>query len=101
MVKKMFAIYDEKSEAYLQPFFLDTNGQAIRAIVDCLSDPNHNFARHTSDYTLFHIGEFDDQDANIAVNKTSLGNLVEFKQQTIDEHIDKNNLIPIGGTKGD
>lgn len=100
MVKKIFTIYDEKSEAYLQPFFLDTNGQAIRAIIDCLNDPSHNFARHTSDYTLFALGEFDDQDATITVNKTSLGNLVEFKQQTtIHEAID--NVVKIGGTKED
>jgi len=97
MVKKIYTIYDEKSEAYLQPFFLDTNGQAVRAVVDCLSDPNHNFARHTSDYTLFYIGEFDDQDATITVNKHSLGNLVEFKTQTnLHEHID--NVVAIGGT---
>jgi len=89
MVKKIFSIYDEKSEAYLQPFFLDTDGQAVRAIVDCLNDSNHNFARHSADYTLFALGEFDDQDATLTVNKRSLGNLVEFKKQmTIHEQID-------------
>jgi len=82
MVKKIYSIYDEKSEAFLQPFFLDTDGQAIRAIVDCLIDPNHNFARHTPDYTLFALGEFDDQDATLTVNKRSLGNLVEYKPKT-------------------
>jgi len=94
MVKKIFSIYDEKAEAHLQPFFFDTNGQAIRAIVDCLNDPNHNFARHTSDYTLFFIGQFDDSDGTITVNKTSLGNLVEFKTQAqvvnLHEVIDEN-----------
>lgn len=83
MIKKIFSIYDEKSEAYLQPFFFDTNGQAIRTIVDCISDPNHNFSRHTSDYTLFLIGEFDDQTAKMESCKTALGNLVEFKPKTI------------------
>ena len=95
MVKKIYSIYDEKSEAFLQPFFMDTNGQAIRAIVDCLSDPQHNFSRHSADYTLFLIGQFDDQDATITVNKSSLGNLVEFKSQTnIHEHIDNVVQLP-------
>jgi len=90
MVKNIYSIYDEKAEAFLQPFFFDTHGQAIRAIVDCINDPNHNFARHTSDYTLFTLGLFDDSDATITVNKTSLGNLVEFKTQTtLHEAIDK------------
>jgi len=99
MVKKIFAIYDEKSEAYLQPFFLDTIGQAIRAITDCLSDPNHNFSRHTADYTLFLIGEFDDNDATITVNKTSLGSLVEIKPKT--DNVTQLADLKIGGTKED
>jgi len=83
MVKKIYTIYDEKSEAFLQPFFLDTHGQAIRAITDCLNDPDHNFARHTSDYTLFFIGEYDEQTALITPDKQSLGNLVEFKTKKL------------------
>jgi len=89
MVKKIFAIYDEKSEAYLQPFFLDTIGQAIRAVVDTLNDPDHNFARHPSDYTLFHLGEFDNADATLTVNKTCLGNLVEFKKTKLEDQINE------------
>jgi len=98
MVKKIFAIYDEKAEAYLQPFFLDTVGQAIRAITDCLNDPDHNFSRHTADYTLFLIGEFDDQDATIISNKTSLGSLLEIKPKT---NITQLPDLKVGGTKED
>ena len=97
MVKKIFTVYDEKSEAYLQPFFLDT-GQAIRAITDCLSDPNHNFSRHTADYTLFLIGEFDDSDATITINRTSLGSLLEIKPKDNITHISD---LKVGGTKED
>lgn len=82
MLKKMFSIYDEKSEAFLQPFFLDTLGQAIRAITDCVNDPNHQFNKHPSDYTLFHLADFEDTNAMIEPCKTSLGNLVEFIPQT-------------------
>lgn len=89
MLKKIYSIYDEKSEAYLQPFFLDTDGLAIRAITDCLNDPEHNFSRHTSDYTLFKLGEFDNNDGTITINKKSLGNLVEFKT------IIQDNVVPI------
>jgi len=98
MVKKIFAIYDEKSEAYLQPFFLDTIGQAHRAINDCLRDPDHNFSRHTADFTLFLIGEFDDSTANIQLNKTSLGSLLEFKSS---DNITQLTDYKVGGTKED
>lgn len=85
MTKLVFTIYDEKSEAYLQPFFLDTVGQAIRAITDCVNDNQHQFYRHTSDYTLFHLGSFDDSTGEFDQNKKSLGSLVEFKNPEGDK----------------
>lgn len=85
MIKKVFTVYDEKSEAYLQPFFLDTTGQAVRAITDCVNDINHQFCRHTSDYSLFQLGEFDDSSAVFTFDKKSLGNLVEFKTSIIED----------------
>lgn len=81
MIKKMFTVYDEKSEAYLQPFFLDTIGQATRAITDCVNDPTHNFCKHTSDFSLFILGEFDDETAAFTPDKQSLGSLVEYKKE--------------------
>lgn len=81
MLQKVFSIFDDKAAAYLQPFFLDTTGQAIRAIQDCVSDPNHNFAKHTADYTLFQIGEFDNTTGVFQpFEKTSLGNFLELTQ---------------------
>jgi hypothetical protein len=81
-MKKIFSIYDEKAEAFLQPFFFDTVGQAERAIIDCLSDPNHNFARYSSDFTLFMIGEYDESTGVITPQKTGIANLVELKPQS-------------------
>lgn len=82
---KVFSIYDEKSKAFLRPFLLSEVGQAIRAIHDCLTDPQHDFAKHPSDYTLFQLGEFDDSTGSYTNDKTSLGNLVELKPQPIPE----------------
>lgn len=81
---KMYAIYDSAAGAYLQPFFFHQDGLALRAISDCVADPSHNFAKHPDDYTLFYIGEFDDQTGDIvpAVPAESLGNLIEFKQES-------------------
>lgn len=79
MIKKVFSVYDEKSNAYLQPFFFDTVGQATRAITDCITDTNHSFSRHTADYTLFLLGEFDDSTGVFTVDtKKSLGSLLEY-----------------------
>jgi hypothetical protein len=97
MIKQVFTVYDEKSNAYLQPFFLDTKGQAIRAITDCVNDIGHAFGRHPSDYTLFHLGEYDDSTGQfITDQKKSLGSLVEFKTQTV--MFDDKQLSIVGGT---
>jgi hypothetical protein len=98
MVKKVFTVFDEKSEAYLQPFFLDTLGQATRAITDCVNDNNHQFGRHPSDYTLFQLGEFDDILGEFKMDKKSLGCLIEYKTQ-LDLCDDSAQLDLIGGDK--
>lgn len=57
-VQKMFAIYDNKTEAFNAPFFAPTDGAATRMIQDALADPNTQLARHPQDFNLFHVGEF-------------------------------------------
>lgn len=54
----MFAVFDSKAGAYLEPFFAPTRGVAMRSFeAACLSE-GHSFARHAEDYTLFEVGEF-------------------------------------------
>lgn len=63
MLLKVFTIYDSKAEAYLQPFFMQSTGQALRAFEDSVNDPNHQFNKHAADFTLFELGTYDDQTA--------------------------------------
>lgn len=80
MIYNMYTVYDEKAEAFLQPFFMEKDAMAIRAIIDCVSDPGHRFCQHASDFTLFRIGKFDSNDGCLLHDdKKSLGCLVEFK----------------------
>jgi len=52
----IFAIYDMKAEAYMQPWFLPSEGLAIRAFSDCVNNPEHNFGMHPEDYILYNVG---------------------------------------------
>lgn len=80
MIHKIFTIYDEKAHAYLPPFNLHTSDMAIRVFADCVNSPEHQFGKHPHDYTLFEIGNFDDQKGEIHKTRSqSLGNGVEFK----------------------
>jgi hypothetical protein len=60
MIINMYSILDNKAEAFLPPFFMQNDGLARRAIVDCIRDPKHRFSSHPRDYILFSIGIFDD-----------------------------------------
>lgn len=96
MVRLSFAIYDEKAEAYLQPFFLNTVGMALRAVTDIVNNPEHEFARHAADYTLFQLAEYDDCSGEFINCKKPLGSLIEFKTQT--EMFDDKQLNLLGGS---
>lgn len=82
MKLKVFTSYDTKVEAYLQPFFMRTRGEAIRAWTELANNPEHLFSKHPGDYTLFEIGEYDDATAQLTPSRafTNLGTALEFKR---------------------
>jgi len=77
---KVFTVYDSKTEAYLQPFCAITKASAIRAIIDSVNNPKSDFYKWPADYTLFEIGNYDDQKGSYEMNAAhiNLGCLKEF-----------------------
>lgn len=57
---KVFCAYDTKVERYLQPFFMRTTNEAIRAIQTVVADATSNFNKYPDDYAFFELGEWDD-----------------------------------------
>lgn len=82
MQQFIFTVYDEKAQAYLNPFFMAQDGMAIRAITDALGDPEHQFSKHPADFTLYRIGIFDDSDGTIQEKKQLLTTILELKATT-------------------
>ena len=80
---KLFAIHDQKAQAFLQPFFLPTIPMAIRDVTELVNDNKHQFGKYSSDYTLYTIGEFSQETGQlVSYSETRLvGNLIEFKMQ--------------------
>lgn len=60
MLHQVYSVYDTAAKAYLPPFHLPRHEIAIRAFTDCVNSPSHQFGAHPQDYTLHHLGEFDD-----------------------------------------
>lgn len=58
----VFAVRDSAVDAFITPpLFMRSKGEAIRAFTDACLDEKHEFAKHCSDYELFHLADFDDR----------------------------------------
>lgn len=58
-MQKVFAIFDVKSAQYLNPVFMLTPGEAIRAFSDLLANGNNPIAQHPEDYSMHELGTWD------------------------------------------
>lgn len=58
-----FSIYDEKVRAFNSPYFAPSIGHAARSFGDAVNDGDTTLSRHPLDYSLYHVGEFDDEKA--------------------------------------
>lgn len=60
-----YSIYDNKSLRYHAPFFMNTDGEAVRALTDLANDPNTTIGKHPGDYVLYYIGTYDDNSGQL------------------------------------
>jgi len=86
MKVKVFAIHDSKVNVYMAPpFFSPTSGSALRHFIDLAQDEKTSIAKHPEDYTLFEIGEYDDQNGQLTSLPTpqSRGVAIEYVESRI------------------
>lgn len=78
----IYTIYDSKAETYLNPFYFKNKGEAIRAWTETVNDGKSTMSKYPEDFTLFKIGEFDENKATIEMleAKESIGTATEYKQ---------------------
>lgn len=79
---KMFvcSIYDSATKAYLRPLFLTTIAQGVRLFQDEVNKVDSPMCAHPADYTLFHIGYFDEESGVLeAIAPVSCGHGLQFK----------------------
>lgn len=73
----IYSVYDRAVGTYGSPFAALAHGQAIRNFADLTNDQRSTISKHPGDFTLFHIGTFNDQ----------LGQLVECKPEKMADAI--------------
>lgn len=60
----MFSIFDTKAAVFGTPFFMPREGMAIRALQDLVNDGQSMVNKHPEDFSLYHIGDFEDETAS-------------------------------------
>ena len=81
MIHKIYTVFDHKAEAYLPPFYMQTKGTAIRSFTESCNDHTTTFHKYPEDFTLFELGEFDDQTStfDLHLSPEPIGKAIEFK----------------------
>lgn len=69
----VFSVFDAAVGSHAQPFFARSQLEATRMFVDAVQDRGTNLNKHPGDFTLWRLGEFDDQ----------LGRFFESKEPVI------------------
>lgn len=81
MIINIYAIKDAKIGAFSQPYYSHTHGSALRAFSDHVNDANSQPYKHPEDYTLWHLGTFDDNTGQLeAANPNQIGTALEYRK---------------------
>lgn len=82
MILQVFAVYDSKAKAFAHPFFCPNAELAKRYFADGANDPTLQLCKNAEDFSLFHLGEWNDADATFTLNTAPapLGFAANFKK---------------------
>lgn len=63
MKLQVMAAYDSKARAFLMPFFASQVAVGVRSFSEAANTPGHQLCAHPEDFTLFHLGTYNDDNA--------------------------------------
>lgn len=79
MILNVYSLLDTKVSTFSSPFFFHHNGAAIRMCMDAGADLTTHVGRHPADFTLFLLGQFDDQLGTFILGTpVNLGTVLSF-----------------------
>lgn len=66
MILKVYSVFDSKLASFGRPWYEMTDASAIRVFSDAVNDgsnPANQWYKHPEDFSLYHVGTFDDESA--------------------------------------
>lgn len=61
MIQHAFSVFDTAAQRFLEPFWAPTIEFAIREFRRAVNTDGHQFQQFPEDYTLFHVGSFNQE----------------------------------------
>lgn len=68
MITKLYSVFDFKTAVFGRPFTDQSDNSAIRNFADAVNDssnPNNLWHKHPEDFSLFLVGDFDDENGEL------------------------------------
>lgn len=88
MKTQIFTVFDSAAHRYLETFNAPSVEYAIREFRRAVNTEKHQFSQFPEDYTLFHVGEFDQEEGTITGwPPRSLGVAVTFVSNPVLEEV--------------
>ncbi len=80
MILQIFDIFDSATGSYARPFFMLSKAEATRAFIDIINDEQSSIHKHPADFTLFHLGSFDQETAEFKTltAPSSMGKAIQY-----------------------
>lgn len=79
MKQFMYSVYDDTAKVYSQTFFSLNDATAQRVIKNAVAQPGHNYNMNPEDFSLYLVGEFDDNTGVITPLKEKKLDLITLK----------------------
>lgn len=86
MIYQVLAVYDGKARAYLPPIYCSNVDVAVRALTDAANTPGHQIERNPLDYTMFHLGVWDDDSGTFTLLDKHI-NIANAAQLKAADHV--------------
>ena len=86
MITKIYALRDDKAQAFLTPMVFQNDALAMRAIAQLCSDPRNCFIyTNPEDYQLYTLGEYDDQTGIVTSDIHHIINIIDLRKASLNE----------------
>lgn len=79
MILETFAIYDVAIKAFVQPFYMNSTSEAVRALQNEACNADSTIAKNPNDFTLYRLGTWDNISGMFSQNENErIGTVAEL-----------------------